>query len=260
MRSLACTVALAVLAFALPSRAETDVYLLIGQSNMAGRGKLTPADVLPCDGVLKMNVYGSLVPAKEPLHFDKPSAGAGLGLSFARAMRAADTNRTIVLVPCAFGGSKLSEWAKGRYMYDHAVLRTRHALKALKGKGRLAGILWHQGESDCTERLSATYGRRFAQMIADLRADLDAADVPLVVGELGPYLAENHAKSGQFPCFEAVNAALHQAAKDVPRCACVSADGLKPNADILHFDTASLRVFGERYAAAMRKLQSESRR
>ena len=54
--------------------------------------------------------------------------------------------------------------------------------------GRLRGILWHQGEGDATEELAPTYRDRFAEFIARLRADLDAADVPVVVGELGEYL------------------------------------------------------------------------
>lgn len=236
--------------------AETDVYLLIGQSNMAGRGHLAAGDELLSEGVRKMDVYGYLVPAKEPLHYDKKSAGAGLGISFANALRAADTNRTVVLVPCAFGGSKLSEWAKGEYMYEHAILRTRHALRKLKGKGRLAGILWHQGESDAYDReLADSYGVRLAKMIGDLRADLGCGEVPVVVGELGRYLADNCAKSGHYPYFEKINAALNDMTNTVRNCACVSSEGLTPNADILHFNTPSLRILGERYAVALQKLR-----
>jgi len=235
--------------------AATDVYLLIGQSNMAGRGRLSPTNAAPCDGVRKMDVFGYLVPAAEPLHYDKKTAGAGLGISFANAMRAADTNRTVLLVPCAFGGSRLSEWKKGEYMYEHALLRTRQALRKLKGDGRLAGILWHQGESDTNdEKLADTYGERLTRQIADLRADLGCGDVPLVVGELGRYLAENRAKSGRYPHFEKVNAALHGVTNTIPNCACVSSEGLTPNADVLHFNTSSLRILGERYAAALLEL------
>lgn len=235
----------------------TDVYLLIGQSNMAGRGRLVAGEELPCEGVRKMDVFGYIVPAKEPLHYDKKAAGAGLGASFANAMRAADTNRTVVLVPCAFGGSALSEWSKGEYMYEHALLRTRQALRKLKGTGRLAGILWHQGESDASdERRADSYGSRLAKMVGDLRADLGCGDVPLVVGELGRYLADNRAKSGRYKCFEKVNAALNGLTNSVPNCACVSSEGLTPNSDVLHFNTLSLRTFGERYAAAMKKLQN----
>ena len=234
----------------------SDVYLLIGQSNMAGRGHLTESNRVPYEGVRKMNVYGYLVPAAEPLHYDRPTAGAGLGASFANAMRADDTNRTVILVPCAFGGTKLAQWTKGSYMYECAVLRTREALRILKDEGRLAGILWHQGEWDANSKEDAdTYEERFRRMISDLRQDLGCGDVPLVVGELGRYLADNRAKSGRYQYFEKVNAGISLAAKTIPNCAYVSSEGLTSNADLLHFNTESLRTFGERYAAAMKGLQ-----
>lgn len=248
-------VALTVAVFALACQAGSDIYLLIGQSNMAGRGKLTDNNAVSHDGVLKMNVFGYLVPAKEPLHYDKPTAGAGLGASFANAMREGDTNTTVVLLPCAFGGSGLSEWTKGSYMYRHAILRTQEALRILKGKGRLAGILWHQGETDSlNDKKAASYAQRLSQMLTDLRADLGCGDVPVVVGELGRYLAEKREKSGRYAHFEKINEALHLVAKQIPNCECVSSEGLSPNPDILHFNTESLRTFGERYAAAMKRL------
>ena len=244
-----------VAVLSLLCQARTDIYLLIGQSNMAGRGKLTGNNEIPHDGVLKMNVFGYLVPAKEPLHYDKPTAGAGLGSSFANAMRAGDTNTTIVLLPCAFGGSALSEWSKGSYMYRHAVLRAQEAIRLMKGKGKLAGILWHQGESDSMNiKNASSYAQRLSQMLTDLRADLGCGDVPIVVGELGRYLVEKRAKSGRYAYFEKVNEALHLVAKQLPNCECVSSEGLSANSDILHFNTESLRIFGERYAAAMKRL------
>ena len=92
-------------------------------------------------------------------------------------------------------------------------------------------------------------------MISDLKADIGCGDVPVVLGELGRYLADNRAKSGRYKYFEKVNEELHAAAKLIPSCECVSSEGLDPNGDVLHFNTASLRVFGERYAEAMKRLQ-----
>ena len=242
-------------------RAASDVYLLIGQSNMAGRGCLNETNGVPCEGVLKLDNFGYLVPAMEPLHNDRKSAGAGLGASFANSMRADDTNTTVVLVPCAFGGSSLDQWKKGSYMYELAVLRTREALRLLGKKGRLAGLLWHQGESDSeSEDKANSYAKRFSEMVENLRQDLGCGDVPLVVGELGRYLADNRAKSGCYQHFEKINAALNGLTNSIPNCACVSSEDLTPNDDILHFNTASLRTFGERYAAAMKSLRNSGGR
>jgi hypothetical protein len=148
---------------------------------------------------------------------------------------------TIGLVPAAFGGSALDEWQPGQPHYVNAVKRAREAMK----HGRLVGILWHQGESDADPAKTATYAARFAKMIAQLRADLDAAEVPVIVGELGRFRPE-HA---------GMNAVLATLPKSVPHCAFVSADGLVDQGDKLHFDTPSYREFGRRYAAAWLAMQ-----
>ena len=114
-----------------------DLYLLIGQSNMAGRGKLTKDNRVSSERVLKLENNGRWVEAREPLHLDKMSAGAGPGASFARAMADADPSVTVGLIPCAFGGTSLGEWMPGRYLYNQAVLRAREAMK----RGELKGIL-----------------------------------------------------------------------------------------------------------------------
>jgi len=214
-----------------------DIFLLIGQSNMSGRGHLTPADRTPHPRVFMLNQELAWVPAIDPMHFDKPaSVGAGLGLTFGRVVADARPHATIGLVPAAFGGSALDEWQPGQLHYVEAVKRAREAMK----RGRLVGILWHQGESDVDPAKTATYAVRFQKMIAQLRADLDASDVPLVVGELGRFRPQN----------TGMNAVLAALPKTVPHCAFVSAEGLVDRGDKLHFDTPSLHEFGRRYAAA----------
>ena len=56
---------------------DMDLYLLIGQSNMAGRGVLTAANRISADRVFKLDASGRWKRAEEPIHFDKKLAGAG---------------------------------------------------------------------------------------------------------------------------------------------------------------------------------------
>ena len=64
----------------LPAKENFHIYLLIGQSNMAGRGKVDPATNQPHPRVLKLDQTGNWVQATDPLHFDKPKiAGVGPG-------------------------------------------------------------------------------------------------------------------------------------------------------------------------------------
>ena len=69
---------------------DMDLYLLIGQSNMAGRGVLKNASRVGTDRVYKFGKDGVWVEAVEPIHFDRRAAVAGLAASFARTM--ADRN------------------------------------------------------------------------------------------------------------------------------------------------------------------------
>src|SRR5687768_2832446 len=67
----------------LPSKENFHLFLLVGQSNMAGRGTVTPSDKEPNARVLMLSQSGQWVPAVDPLHFDKPKmVGVGLGRTF----------------------------------------------------------------------------------------------------------------------------------------------------------------------------------
>ncbi len=231
----------------MSSANELRIFLLIGQSNMAGRGRLGEAPPLHHPGVWMFR-RGEWIMAEEPLHTDKPAlAGVGLGMSFAGQLVARGRLKSIGLVPCAFGGTALSEWMPGTELSENAVAATRRAMS----RGRLSGILWHQGETDSGKTEDAeSYGKRFQRMIRRLRRDLDAEDAPVIAGELGAFL-------GELPdcaLFEVVNRQLRQLAGKLPVFACVSASGLTDNGDHLHFDAPSLREFGRRYANAYEKL------
>jgi hypothetical protein len=222
-----------------------QIFLLIGQSNMAGRGTVEAADKTPHPRVFMLTKELAWVPAVDPIHFDKPERiGTGLGKTFGAVLADADPSAVIGLVPAAFGGSALDEWAPGAPHYVNAVARAKEALK----HGRLAGILWHQGESDRAPDKAATYPARFAKFIAQLRADLDAPEVPVVVGEIGRFC----------PNEGLVNAAIRQLPGLVPHCALVTTEGLagRPEQpEVLHFVTAAFRELGRRYAAAWQTLQ-----
>jgi hypothetical protein len=76
---------------ALPPRDRFHLYLLMGQSNMAVRGKLDPATRVSSDRVLKYTSEEGWAPGTEPLHASKSGkGGAGLAASFARAMADAE--------------------------------------------------------------------------------------------------------------------------------------------------------------------------
>lgn len=226
-------------AFAEQAPAQMKLFLLIGQSNMAGRGKVEPQDQVENPRILMLTKDLKWVPAKDPVHFDKPDkAGVGPCSEFAREVFKANKNATIGLIPCAVGGTSLDQWKAGGGLYNAAVARTKEAMK----QGKLAGILWHQGEADSgSPDKVASYADRFSAMIGQLRKDLQAEKVPVLIGELIRGYKNN----------DAINVVLADAAKKVPLCGLVSSEGLGKG---LHFDSPSARKFGQRYAAEYLKM------
>ena len=242
-------------------RPATDIYLLLGQSNMAGRGILTPSNRVSTVRVRSFANGEAWYPAREPIVLDKGAFhGACIGAQFGREMADADPKAVIGLIPAAVGNTKLARWEPGGDLYNRAVEWTR---KALERGGTVKGILWHQGEADAgNEREVATYATRLKGMVAALRKEF--GDVPFVAGELGHFLDTlgdiSEKKTGHRSCrlWKEVNAQLKRAVAEIPNAALVGAEGLGDKGDHLHFSTEALRVFGRRYAEAMRRLSGKS--
>ena len=133
-------------------------------------------------------------------------------------------------------------------LYKDAVKAVQAAVQQ---GGVLKGIIWHQGESDYRGRgfTKEAYAAALTELIANLRTDLNAPQVPFVMGELGEFLDQKTVP------FAPVNEALHEVAAKVPKVGVASSEGLKTKGDNLHFDTPSQRLFGQRYAAEMLRLQ-----
>ncbi len=225
------------------------LYLLMGQSNMAGRGEVEPEDRQAHLRVFALDKAGAWVSAVDPIHFDKPSiAGVGPGVTFGKVMAEHMPSVRIGLIPCAAGGSPVTVWKPGGYWeqtkstpYDDALERTKVAME----HGVLKGMLWHQGESDSNPKDAALYEGRLIALIDRLRVDLNAPELPFISGTLGDFFVKSHAEGKQ------VNAALRNIPQQVRQTACVDSAGLDHLGDHLHFSSSAARELGRRYARAM---------
>lgn len=239
----------------LPSKENFHLFLLVGQSNMAGRGIVEPQDKVPFPRVLMLNKRGEWVPAVDPLHFDKPAAGVGLGRSFAAEIAAEDPNIVVGLIPCAVGGSPINAWKPGQYYsptkshpWDDAIRRAKLAQES----GTLKGILWHQGESDSNPKHAAKYADKLNDLVVAFRDEL-GADTPFIVGRLGQFDEVKWTEPRKL--VDKAHRELPQHQKNV---AVVDSKGLTANADKIHFDAESCREFGKRYAKAYRELTQQN--
>ncbi|MDD5483511.1 MAG: 4-hydroxy-3-methylbut-2-enyl diphosphate reductase [Kiritimatiellae bacterium] len=236
----------------MPEGYEFHLFLLAGQSNMAGRGVPAACDKKTHPRVLTFTRDNRWAPAVDPIHFDKPAPGVGPGRTFGLALADKCRNIVIGLIPCAAGGSPISVWRPRKKWtqtnsrpYDDAVRRTRRAMKS----GVLKGILWHQGEGDCAPGRAEIYEKELTRLIRRFRMDLRAPGAPFICGELGP-----SADPGTNRFRKIINKSLRKITRKVRLTGLASSAGLRYKPDKIHFDSASQREFGRRYAAAYMRI------
>lgn len=224
-------------------------FLLVGQSNMAGRG--FPHEVEPIAGDdLYMLRNGRWQHMFVPVHPDRSFSGICLGESFAEAY-AKLSQEKVGLIPCADGGTSLDQWAPGGVLYDHAVFQAKLAMRS----SELIGILWHQGEADCAETRYPFYEEKCTRILCSMREELGLPDLPVLLGGLGDFLPKRLV-SPNLVNYGKVNEALMSMAKNQKNFAYVPADGLGSNPDNLHFSAAALREFGLRYFEVFKTMDS----
>ena len=232
-----------------------DVILLVGQSNMQGRGsRLLDRDPIP--GVDQFPAAnkpdaGRIVPAVDPLGHTGtiiPSTPASLAIPFARKYRQEHPGRRVLLVPAAAGDTAFSsttgmhwDWTvtTGQPLAPRAVEHCKAALAAAGPRARFAGILWHQGEGDLG--IADQYAEKLDGLINYFRTELQAPDVPVVVGQMSldrPALAAR----------TTVDAAHQQTPARVERTAFApSPRGLHNPGDPTHFSTRALDLMGHAF-------------
>lgn len=215
-------------------------FLLVGQSNMAGRGFPAEVEPIPTEGVYVLR-NGRWWPMYVPVNPDRVKSGINLAESFALRFLQDHPGDTVGLIPCADGGTCLDQWMPGQVLFDHAAMMTELAQRS----STLCGILWHQGESDCHDDRYPLYEEKCSHILQALRQAVNEPEVPVLLGGLGPYLLEN--PNPRYVNYVHVNRALQAMAEKLPQFGYVDSEGLGSNPDKLHFSAAALREFGNRY-------------
>ena len=218
--------------------------LLIGQSNMAGRGYLHEVTPIYNENIFMLR-NGRWQIMTEPIHFDRSVAGVGPAASFAQAWCNANKNEQIGLIPCAEGGSSIDEWSKESTLFRHAVSEAKFAME----NSELIAILWHQGESDGRSKKYKNYYHKLNILVNSFRKELGDLEVPFIVGGLGNYLG----KSGfGRSCveYDLINQELLKYVENNRNCYFVTGEKLYHNPDGIHINAESQRRFGIRYFKA----------
>lgn len=233
-----------------PKKENVWVFILAGQSNMAGRGLVEPQDTVPDNRVYTINKQGKIIFAKEPLHFYEPSmAGLDSGLSFGKALiKQIPDTISVLLIPTAVGGSSITQWINDS-IHREVKLLSNFKQKAALGMrhGVVKGILWHQGESDAKAKDAALYQSRLALLFQKFRNIVGNKETSIVIGQLGSYSTN--------ALWSKINEHIKYYVSTDPSTGQVITADLKHKGDKVHFNSEAQRIMGERYAKEFMRLQ-----
>lgn len=219
-------------------------FLMLGQSNMAGRGVIGTVPPIKNEKCFMLR-NGRWQPMGEPVNPDRAWSicdGITLATSFADAY-ANYFNEAVGLIPCADGGTSIIEWQPGELLYDHAIAQAKLAQRT----SEIVGILWHQGENDCdTFEKADSYYERFMNVYNGIYKDLNLPkNTPFIMGELGEFC--RYHDNGSLISLDKVKATHKALSAELPNVVFVSAQGLTCKEDNVHFDASACREFGVRY-------------
>jgi len=245
-----------------------DVWILGGQSNMQGsapREGAVPAmknvHAFYCDDhwdVAKDPIH-TLWNAVDPVHGGKPDGkdpegkGVGPGVPFGQAMFKA-TSVPQGLIACGHGGTSMTQWdpalkKQGGHSLYGAMVRRFH-----KNGGRVAGVIWYQGESDARAEDEPLYTGRMVKLVAAMRRDMKSPRLPFVGVQLSWYAGENFKREWWNPIQEQ----QRRLCEKIKQCVFVPAHDL-PLCDVIHISGKGHAILGGRLAAAMLALATNGR-
>jgi hypothetical protein len=210
--SIASTAMLAILLIKATSYGKTDVpvFLLSGQSNMAGMqalvSDLTADQKKTVDSVMiHMDAEGDAAKRGKWLTlgpgFGSTSSNLGPELFFGRILSdsAPGKSKKIALIKDAVSGTTLGQaggWlppssnnGTGGTLYKNMMTHIDKAMKSFttafdtsKFTPRWAGFVWLQGENDAMQQSTAsTYETNLTNLIKDIRAKVEVPDLPVIL-------------------------------------------------------------------------------
>ncbi|AES87604.1 carbohydrate esterase plant-like protein [Medicago truncatula] len=203
---------------------------------------VVPPQSQPNPSILKLNAHLEWVEAQEPLHEDIDTLktnGIGPGMVFANHVLEKNLGFGLVgLVPCATGGTNISEWERGKVLYKNMMKRVKASL--LDDGGNIQALLWFQGETDTVSLSDAqSYQTRVHKFFLDVRDDLQSPLLPIIQVALA---------SGSGPYIEIVRQA--QLGIDLLNLKTVDAKGLPLQPDGLHLSSTAQVDLGKMMADA----------
>jgi hypothetical protein len=252
-----------------------DLWVLAGQSNMEGVGNLVDVET-PHPFVHSLQSREEWAVAEEPLHWlgESPRIihhklmgaeavpdplpahdptrtwGAGLGLTFAKE-RYVRTGVPIGLIPAAHGGTTMEQWSPDLRGQGDASLYGALLNRVKLVGGKVAGVLWYQGESETSSQGVELYHPRMHALLKALRSDFQQPALPFYYVQIGRQVS----RGANAQCWNCIREAQRTWSALQPHTAMVSAIDLGLD-DSVHVDTHGLKRLGRRLADVANGLQT----
>lgn len=234
----------------MPDQENFWIFIMAGQSNMAGRGLVEAMDTITNERILSIDKNDRWIFAKEPLHWYEPNlTGLDCGMSFANTLlNEIPENITVGILPCAVGGSSVQQWL-GDSIYREVQLFSNFKEKVdlAKNAGIIKGIIWHQGERNANPQGISLHRERLTQLFTAFRSYIQNDSLPIVIGPLGSYTEPAERQV----LWDSINSILATVAQNDPTIGIIHTDDLTEKGDKVHFDSKSQRMMGARFAQEM---------
>jgi hypothetical protein len=228
-----------------------DIYVITGQSNASGTGKGAVMDgpqlgahLFANDEKWKLAIHPieDATNSLHPITITQVFHGHSPWLAFAKRILN-ETGIPVGLIPTALGGSSISMWIKDSG--EPGDLFKNMMDMVCKAGGKVAGVLWHQGETDVWggEEPMSRYVERFEKLAALMRKELGDAKLPIITGQLNSFIGDQGT-----PCYwSRMRELQRELAHELDRVyMAVTIDCLM--SDEVHNSSAGCVLVGERYA------------
>lgn len=228
-------------------KSKVWIFIMAGQSNMAGRATIEPFDTITNPRIFTINKWDKLVLAKEPLHKYEPGvSGLDCGLSFANhILLNAKDSIYIILVPAAIGGSSIDQW-----LYDSVHRKVKlysnllSKVEEAKKYGIVKGVLWIQGEEEAVKSATENYKIKLQSFILKVRNDLKDSTIPFLIGRIKGF-------DSNILNWEKINNSIDSIQKSMIKVGVINTSDLDHAGDKIHFDSNSQRLIGKRFATEL---------
>ena len=243
---------------------ELRVFLLMGQSNMTGSGKARELKSPYNEKHDRIRIW-----ANGRWEYFVPRVKFGPGVAMAHELADLWPDDTIGIIKVAVGGTGIhgfvKDWSKAKAdrtndgkkgpLYQDLMNAVAEAKKI--SEPVFSGFVWKQGGGDKGKKdIANNYYDTFAQLVSDLRKDLNTPEMPVFVfnalGDEELDKRDTEAFSSKWKYLMPILKAKNRAGRDIPNAVTVIHGTDLPKVDALHYNTEGQLTLGKMASSAVK--------